>query len=333
MDSGDDTMIMIKVTAKGGDYSTNAQRQAKTHGGSEANNNGEHTKWQRSKDQKSGYKNGGWSAAQDGKGGNSNAMQDGSNAHSSGWWDPTEAATMPESQGGQQGKGKQRDLLSSLAPWNQGKGMQQQQTMPQASGHEMHQQGMTGPPPSAWQKIPQTVMVMPQSQGGQQQGMAQAAPWQDNNAMQHGQSDMFRAQQAWPNQIYNGNQQMIAETNAHESTATMKPPGAPPGIHVNFDPKSGPATWMIGQWHPAGWNENMQVSSWYLVEKNEPCMWACPDGSPRLATHYHTEMSKNYEYRDQIQNHQGKGGNISENPWAAWTANNEGKGKNQKGKW
>jgi hypothetical protein len=299
------------------------------------------------------HKNGGWSGTQDGKGGNWNAMQDGNGAQSSGWWDaPGDAATMPESQGGQQGKGKQRDLLSSMAPWNQGKGMQQQTMMPQAnSGAEMNQQGMTGPPPSTWQKIPQQVMVMPQSHGGQQQGnMAQTAPWQENNAMQqqkmgpgtadsmmgqpeYGQSEMFRAQQAWPNQSFNGNQQMIAEAYAHESVGKMKPPGSPPN-HINFDLRNGPATWLIGQWHPKGWNEStLQVSSWYLVEKGDACMWPHPDGTPKLAVHYHPEMAKNFEYRDESQHHQGKGYTRGTNAWDAWNGgNNDAKGNYQKGK-
>ena len=125
---------------------------------------------------------------------------------------------------------------------------------------------------------------------------------------------------------------MIAETSAHESTAMGKPPGAPPGITVPFDTERGPSTWMVGQWHPGGWDRNLQVSAWYLIEKNEPCLWSLPDGTQRVAAHYHPDMGKSCENRDQVQN-TGQGGNIIENPWAAWNANIMGKGKNQKGNW
>jgi hypothetical protein len=328
LDDGDDFKTLIKVTAKEGDYSITAQKEARTHGGQGASYNGESTKWQRSKDQKSGYKSGGWVTPQDGKGGKSNAMQDSPNAQSSGWWEPTEVATMPESHGGQQGKGKQRSQPAALAPWHQGKGNQQQMMMQQSGGQEMHQQGMAGQPIASWHQTQQGGMLVPKIQGAQQQGMAQASTWQGNNAMQNGQNEMCMANQAWANHM--GSQQMIAETNAHESIATGKPPGAPPGIKVPFGTERGPATWLIGQWHPGGWDRNLQVTAWYLIEKNEPCLWALPDGTQRFAEHYHSDMGKNLEYRDQVMN-TGQGGNIVENPWAAWNANAKGKGKNQKG--
>jgi hypothetical protein len=258
-------------------------------------------------------------------------MQDSPNAHSSGWWDPTEE-TIPESHGGQLGKGKQKSQPAAVAPWHLGKGSQNQQyhnqnqqnmMMHQNGGQEMNQQGMAGPTIASWHQTQQGGMLVPKILGAQQQGMAQASTWQGHNAMQNGQSEMRMTGPVW-------GQQQMAEMNAHESAPMGKPPGAPPGIKVPFDVEQGPPTWMVGQWHPSDWDRNLQVKAWYLIDKNEVCQWYSPNGTQRVAEHFHADVIKNIEYRDQVMN-TGQGGNIVENPWTAWNMSTKGKGKHQKG--
>jgi hypothetical protein len=342
----DDFAIMIKVTPEYGDYSLISHKDMKT----QAAQDGEAKRWQR---QKTG-KGGSWTAPQEDNGG-----KDSQSAQSSGWasWGtPGDASTMPESHGGQKGKGKQqqapRDLLASMAPWQQGKGTQQQTMMAQEEtdapwrtgkgnqnlqihnqqnmmmnqkgGKGAYQQGPAGPQgtsstTSAWHQG-QGGMLVPKSTAGQQQGMT-APTWQGYHEVVEGQSSMGMTGPVWGQQTTE-----VAQPNG----SMGKPPGAPPGNKVPFDMNQGPPTWMIGQWHPSDWDMNQQVISWYLIGKDEVCEWPSANGSQRIAEHFHGDCLMNKQYFDQFMN-AGQVGNIVENPCPAWNMNTKGKGKNQKG--
>jgi hypothetical protein len=95
-----------------------------------------------------------------------------------------------------------------------------------------------------------------------------------------------------------------------------------PQLPLAWDLKYGPPTWLIGQWHPY-FNTDWEVTSWYLVEKHQPCDWPASDGSQQIAEHIHGDSEENNRWYEQY----AASCQADNEGLTMWDMNPKGKGK------
>jgi hypothetical protein len=293
----DSEAVMIKVTPHGGDYSTDTHKERMRKKG----------------------KGGGWKASAEGK--DEKGYQ---RAQGSGSWKHYDTPTTTAKESGQpkeyqdqQDQGMQQ--MAEPAPWQQGKGKQQVAT-----------KGMRDTKPAPWSTGKGNQSTQPLNQGAQgtyQLGMvsqygtpASQASWNQGHFPMITQQGMAAQQKG-----KKGQNMVQASTTWGQQSAPIqanmgKQEGAPQ-LPLAWDLKYGPPTWLIGQWHPY-FNTDWEVTSWYLVQKNQPCDWPSSDGSYPIAEHIHGDSEVNHRWYEQFVASQ-----VDNEGLLLWDMNYKGKGK------
>ena len=58
----------------------------------------------------------------------------------------------------------------------------------------------------------------------------------------------------------------------------------------------GPRTWLIGQWHPEGFDHKGMPKTWRMIKPGEVCPWKDSNGNHIEASAYHPDCMTNQQH-------------------------------------